>query len=123
MWKAPNRPKGEISQSYNDGVVDVFSVHNVAQAGYAPVKELLYKVTLRYEERRMGINRYYSSMQAQMQIDRVIRVQKSIPINTQDVVVEHGEQYRVELVQVVPDVYPASLDLTLSKVKQKGGGL
>ena len=40
---------------------------------------------------------------------------------------EDGQNYRVDLVQSVPDVWPESVDLTLSKIEQvidltEGGG-
>ena len=128
MWKAPRRPKGEVSQRYNDGVVRIYSVEDTAAPGYAPVETPTLKITLRYEERRLGITRYFSGQQNQMQIDRVLRVQRAGKVNTQDIAVtEDGQNYRVDLVQSVPDVWPESVDLTLSKIEQvidlaEGGG-
>ena len=58
MWKAPHRPKGEISQAFNDGIVTVYSVEDNAPAGFKPVEKLTKKVVLNYEERRLGINRF-----------------------------------------------------------------
>ena len=128
MWKAPYRAKGEVSQRYNAGVVRIYSVEDTAAPGYAPVETPTLKITLRYEERRLGITRYFSGAQNQMQIDRVLRVQRAGKVNTQDIAVtEDGQNYRVNLVQSVPDVWPESVDLTLSKIEQvidltEGGG-
>lgn len=127
MWKAPYRAKGEVSQRYNDGVVRIYSVEDTAAPGYAPVETPTLKITLRYEERRLGITRYFSGAQNQMQIDRVLRVQRAGKITSQDIAVtEDGQNYRVDLVQSVPDVWPESMDLTLSKIEQiietEGGG-
>ena len=128
MWKAPYRAKGEVSQRYNDGVVRIYSVEDTAAPGYAPVETPTLKITLRYEERRLGITRYFSGAQNQMQIDRVLRVQRAGKVNTQDIAVtEDGQNYRVDLVQSVFDVWPESVDLTLSKIEQvidltEGGG-
>ena len=128
MWKAPYRAKGEVSQRYNDGVVRIYSVEDTAAPGYAPVETPTLKITLRYEERRLGITRYFSGAQNQMQIDRVLRVQRAGKVNTQDIAVtEDGQNYRVDLLQSVPDVWPESMDLTLSKIEQvidltEGGG-
>lgn len=119
MWKAPNRPNHEITQPYNDGMVTIFAAKDVAKPGYAPQVELTKKVTLPYAEQRLGIQRYYQGMQNQMEIQRVIRVPKSVPVNSQDVAqTEDGRKYRIDLVQNVLDVYPPSLDLTLVKVSQ-----
>ena len=128
MWKSPYRAKGEVSQRYNDGVVRIYSVEDTAAPGYAPVETPTLKITLRYEERRLGITRYFSGAQNQMQIDRVLRVQRAGKITSQDIAVtEDGQNYRVNLVQSVPDVWPESMDLTLSKIEQvidltEGGG-
>ena len=120
MWKAPSRPKNEISQTYNDGIVTICEVVNIAPPGYAPVENLLPKVKQGYEERAMGINRYYAAAQNQVQIQRVIRIQKSVGIDSQDVAItEDGHQYRIDMVQAVMDVYPPSLDLTLAKIEHE----
>ena len=128
MWKAPYRAKGEVSQRYNDGVVRIYSVEDTAAPGYAPVETPTLKITLRYEERRLGISRYFYGQQNQLQIDRVLRVQRAGKVTSQDIAVtEDGQNYRVDLVQSVPDVWPESVDLTLSKIEQvidltEGGG-
>lgn len=123
MWKAPNRPNHEITQPYNDGMVTIFAAKDVAKPGYAPQVELTKKVTLPYAEQRLGIQRYYQGMQNQMEIQRVIRVPKSVPVNSQDVAqTEDGRKYRIDLVQNVLDVYPPSMDLTLVKVSRGVSG-
>lgn len=119
MWKKPYRPAAEITQPYNDGIVTIYEVKNVAAPGYKPVEMLVGKAKLRYEERRTGLQRYYSAMQNQVQIERVLRVPRAGAVSSQDVAVtEEGNQYRIDLVQAVQDVWPASVDLTLAKVDQ-----
>lgn len=119
MWKAPNRPRNEITQSYNDGVVTIYSVADVAQPGYQPQIELTEKIKLRYEERSMGLQRYYQAMQNQVQIERVLRVQRTNKITSQDVAItEDNTRYKIYMVQAVSDVYPPSIDITLSKFEQ-----
>ena len=119
MWKAPNRPRNEITQSYNDGVVIIYSVADVAKPGYQPQIELTEKIKLRYEERSMGLQRYYQAMQNQVQIERVLRVQRTNKITSQDVAItEDNTRYKIYMVQAVSDVYPPSVDITLSKFEQ-----
>lgn len=119
MWKAPNRPRNDITQSYNDGVVTIYSVADVAQPGYQPQIELTEKIKLRYEERSMGLQRYYQAMQNQVQIERVLRVQRTNKITSQDVAItEDNTRYKIYMVQAVSDVYPPSVDITLSKFEQ-----
>lgn len=123
MWKAPNRPNHEISQDYNDGIVTVYSVTDAAQPGYKPEKKLEVKAKLRYAERRVGIQRYYEAKQNQVQVERVIRVQRGIAITNQDEAeTEDGKRYAVEQVQTVDGVWPPSLDITLAAIRQRRGG-
>ena len=119
-WRAPHRPNSEVTQPYNDGVVTVYAVTDAARPGYQPKPALIRKVTLRYEEQRLGIQRFYSGKQSQAEIERVIRTPRLNCVSSQDVAVtEDGRQYRIDMVQSVPDIWPASMDLTLARVTQK----
>lgn len=121
-WKAPYRPRTDngVTQNFGDGVVKIYTVTNSAQPGYQPVPALTLKCVLRYEEQRLGIQRYYSGRQNQVEIERVLRVPRYGGITNQDVAVtEDGRQFRVDMVQNVTDVYPASLDITLAKIEQE----
>ena len=120
MWRKPNRPNNEITQSFNDGIVTVYSVKDTANPGYKPKSELAYKVKLCYEERRLGIQRYFSGKQNQIKIERVIRCPATGQVSTQDVAItEDGQQYRVDLIQKADGVYPPSVDITLLHIAQK----
>ena len=120
-WRTPNRPTHDITQPFNSGIVNIFTTTDTARPGYRPMETLTPLVSLRYEERKLGVQRYYSAQQNQIQIERVIRVPRpGIRINNQDIAVtEDGTQYRIDLVQAVEDVYPASLDLTLVRFRQE----
>lgn len=119
-FRKPNRPKNEISQTYNSGIVNIFNVTNNGAPGKKPVEKLIPLVSLRYEERKLGIQRYYQAKQNQTEISRVIRVPKpGTAITNRDIAyTEDGEKYRIDLVQNVAEVYPVSLDLTLVKYVQ-----
>lgn len=121
MWRAPYRPReNDISQSYNDGLVDIYSQTDGAQPGYAPKPALTLVGTLAFAELRLGLQRYYSGRQNQVQIEKVIRVQRGFPVTSQMVAVIRGSgtQYRIDMVQTAEGVYPPSWDLTLAKVAQ-----
>lgn len=119
MWRAPNRPKGEITQNFNDGVVTIFEQKDEGKPGYQVQIALSKKIQLRFEEQKLGIQRFYSAAQNQQRIERVIRVPRTEKVNAQDVAKTHdGKQYRIELVQLVPEVFPPSVDLTLSRIEQ-----
>lgn len=121
-WKAPYRPRdNQITQNFSDGVVTVYAVTDAAAPGYQPKPQLVQppKAVLRYEEQRLGLQRYYEGRQNQVQIERVIRTPRAGHVSSQDVAItEDGRQYRIDLVQSADDVYPPSQDLTLSKIEQ-----
>lgn len=123
MRAAPFRPNNQISQAYNSGVCTLYRQRDTARSGYKPRPELERKAFLRYEEQRLGLNRYYAARQVNVDVERVVRVPKPpaprIP-TPQDVIrTEDGQFYRIDLVQTVPEVWPASLDLTLVKFEQE----
>lgn len=122
-WKAPARPRADngITQPYNSGVVELYSVSDGAKPGYQPVEQLTFKARLRYEERTLGIQRAYLAKQAQAEVERVLRTPRVKGIGVRDVAVtEDGRRYRVDLVQSVDGVYPPSMDLTLARLEQDG---
>lgn len=118
MWRSPNRPNHAISISYNDGIAEICRVDDVAEVGRIPVPHLTTKYNLMFCEKRVGINRYYSARQNQIDIERVIRVQTVPDINTTDICVIAGIKYRIDQVQKVEDSYPPSLDLSLVRYTQ-----
>ena len=121
MRKLPFRPDDrQITQPYRDGVVKIYTIADAAQPGYQPKLKPTLVETLFYAERRVGLQRYYSSKQAQVQVERVIRTQTRPAVNPQCIAVtEDGTQYGIELVQQLQDVYPPSMDLTLTRIEQK----
>lgn len=123
MRQAPWRPDNQISQTFNSGVCTVYIQRDGARPGFKPDPTLDRKGFLRYEEQRLGLNRYYAGRQVSVDVERVIRVPQGptaqVP-TPQDVVrTESGALYRVDFVQTVPGVWPPSLDLTLSRFVQK----
>lgn len=121
-WKAPGRPEHKITQSYNDGMLTVYTVSDEAAPGRQPVRRLAELVKLPYETRRVGIQRYYAAAQNQTKVQQVLRVPHSgKPVTNRCLAdTEDGSRYRIDLVQFVPDVYPPSDDLTLVVYEQGG---
>lgn len=121
-WKAPKRPEHKITQGFNDGLVTIFSVSDSAAPGYQPVETLTEKIRLRYAERRVGIRRFYDGRQNQTEVERVLRVPRAGDVTNRDVAVtEDGTRYRIDLVQLAPDVWPPSVDLQLVLYTQGAG--
>lgn len=123
MWKKPSRPDHAISQSFNSGVVRILTVTDTAAPGRMPVPALAEKIRLPFEERRVGVTRFYNALQAQARVERVLRVPDpgaAGKISPQDaaIILQDEAQYRIEQVQTVPGIFPSSLDLTLRTVEQ-----
>ena len=98
-----------------------YKTKNGAQPGHKAVEHLKNPpVTLRYDEQRTGVTRFYAAKQNNIQIDRVIRCPAVPGIDSQDVAVtEDGLQYRIEQIQTVDNIWPACVDISLSKIVQK----
>ena len=116
--KLPGRPDNGISQAFNDGVVEIYSTVDAAQSGYQPKIKLVPKVTLHYAERAFGVQRNYTARQNNVQVEKVVRCMDHGGVSPQDVAIIRGKQYRVDMVSVVPDVYPRCVDITLAKTEQ-----
>ena len=116
--RTPFRPRerDEITQNFNDGIVTIYTVTDGAASGYMPEPVLTEMVKLCYQERKLGIKRYYSAKQNMIHAERVIRVPSygTLVINNQQIAeTEDGNRHRIDLVQIVPDVYPPCQDITL----------
>ena len=92
--------RNQITQTYNDGICQICEVTNIAEPGEMPEDGLKEKVKLRYEERTVGMHRFWTAMQAHARIDMLIRTPRIRSINNFDVVVlPDGEQYQIKQIQ------------------------
>ena len=108
------------TQTYNDGLCQVCEVGNIAPPGEMPKDSLTEKIKLRYEERTVGMNRFWTAMQAHARIDMLIRTPRIRSINNFDVVVlPDGEQYQIKQIQYPKDIEPPSMDLSLTRLETK----
>lgn len=103
---------------FNDGITDIYSVGNIAPPGDKPREGLTLKYEgLRYEEKTIGVKRYYEAMQANVQLDELIQVPMHKDISSQDVAVIGSKQYHIDQVQHVNDTCPPSSKLSLSRLE------
>lgn len=120
--KAPYRPRADknaVTQAYSDGIVRIYSVKDDAPPGRKPIAALEFVAALCYAEKKLGIQRYYSARQNQIDVERVLRVPRIDGIHSQQVAItEDGSRYRIDLVQLAEGVVPPSWELTLAKVEQ-----
>ena len=57
-YRLPNRERNVISQTYNDGVVRIYSTEDAADPGRMPIEQQTLKATLMYAEQRVGATRF-----------------------------------------------------------------
>ena len=77
------------------------------------------KHSLRFDERTVGMNRFYAAMKNNVKVDMVVRVHRLSNVSTQDVAVVNYEQYKIKQVQYPSDVEPPCMDLSLERLVQK----
>lgn len=107
----------QVSQSFNDGVVNIYKVGDIALPGDMPKEGLVLQQTLRYKERTVGLNRFYAALQNSIKVDLVIRCQQIRSVSTQDVaILQNGQQYEIKQIQYPEDADPHVMDLTLERL-------
>ncbi len=105
-------------QTFNDGIVDIYSVGNIAEAGNMPKDGLTIKVSnLRYEERTVGMGRFWTAKQEHAQISQLIRVQRINSVTIHDVAILNGQQYDIVQVQYPKEPEPPCIDLSLERLE------
>lgn len=106
-------------QIFNDGVLTVYKIGNIADVGNRPEEGLIQKFvnTLPYEERTVGVTRFIANKQEQTTIEQLLRIPRISGIAREDVVIPiDGNQYRIKQIQTINDVEPRCLDLSLERV-------
>jgi hypothetical protein len=106
-------------QSFNDGVVNIYSVGDIAQPGNMPKEGLTLKVgPLRYKERTVGMGRFYTALQVQARVDQVLRAPQLRSVSAQDIAIPiDGKQYKIIQIQYPEDVDPPVMDLSLERLE------
>ena len=107
-------------QTFNDGILTVYAVGNIALPGTQPKQGLTKKVgPLRFEERIVGMGRFWDASQSNVKISQILRTPRINSVSTQDVVLANGEQFKILQIQYIPDVEPKSMDLSLERTVAK----
>lgn len=108
-----------LTQTFNDGVLSIFKVENIAESGNMPKDGLVLKYgPLRYEERIVGITRNTYAMQSQSSIEQLLRIQRIGDVSVHDVVIlSNGSQFDVYQAQYINDTEPRCIDLSLTRLE------
>lgn len=90
--------------TFDDGIVSVFKVTNTAENGRKPVKGLTKIGEHYFGFQTLGMQRYYTALQAHQQIESVIAIPGWEPVPVESVaILESGLQYTVRLSQYTHD--------------------
>ncbi len=112
-----------ITQTYNDGIADIYSVKNSAANGDFPIEVLELKIkTLCYQELTVGMGRFWEASQENTKIERLLRIPRINIIKRGDVIIPiDGEQYKIVQIQFPKGIVPASMDISLERVESTYG--
>ena len=117
--KMPFRSGSEISQTYNAGIAEIYTVADGAKVGYQPELRAAHAYTLPFAERVLGINRLFLGRQNRVEISKVLRIPR-VNVSAVDLVKLHdGKWYSIDSVQTVEAVFPPSLDISLVSEHRK----
>ena len=87
--------------TFDDGIVGIYELRDVSEKGKKPIKKLVLAEKFFFSYDVLGINRYYTALQANQSIEAVINVPGWNDINSARhvAVLENGNQYRITMTQ------------------------
>lgn len=91
--------------TFDDGIVEIYNVVNTASAGNKPIRGLSLAESFYFGYDTLGINRYYTALQAHQQIEAVINVPGWNTIQVETVAIIDGAQFKVQMVQPMHDEF------------------
>ena len=107
-------------QQYNDGILRVYTVGNIAQPGNMPKQGLTLKLEnpLRYEELKVFDSKFWAASQDNTKIERLLRIPRVDDVVRDDMVIPiDGKQYKIVQIQYPVDTLPKSMDLSLQRLE------
>lgn len=90
-------------QTYNDGVASVYSIRNRSAPGNTPVNELTLKCTLRFNNKVIGVKRFWEAKSKNIDINKLIRVPFNNLLNGTEIIVIDDKQFEIKQFQIVYD--------------------
>lgn len=90
--------------TFDDGVLTICQVTNRASPGMKPDPVLQEKERYYFTYETLGVQRYYTAMQAKQKIEAVVCVPDWGNIQTEDIcILESGVQYKIVMIQNTTD--------------------
>lgn len=105
-------------QRYNDGVITIYTVGNIAEPGNMPKEGIVEKVRLRFRRRTIGHTRFHESLQQNVKIDEIVRCPYRAEVSTQDKAMFLGcdDKFEVKKVVFIENTRPKEMELLLERV-------
>lgn len=92
--------------TFDDGIVGIYEISDIQQeAGKKPVKGLRHTESFYFGYETLGLNRYYTALEANQQIESVIHIPDWHELNPalHIAILENGKQYILRMVQPTLD--------------------
>ena len=107
--------------TFDDGILTIYKVENTAHPGQMPVEGLTEKDRYYYGFDTLGINRFYTALQAQQQIEAVVNVPGWGDIAATDIcALDNGDQFRIVMRQPTLDDNGLRITkLSLERINEK----
>lgn len=101
-------------QPLNSGVMTIYGTYDISEPGEHPEMGLyvLYE-NIRYHERTVGINRFWTGLSQDQKITKLLRVPKFEKVQSGDVVVLRDNQYVIKQIQHIEETQFMDLSLEL----------
>ena len=101
------------------GILWICNLENTAEKGDMPRERLVKSSRHFYEERTVGITRYYAAKQANIRADAVVRIWYQQVNVDQYIILQGGKQYRIAQVQhLLNDDGLRVTDITLEAINK-----
>lgn len=105
-----------------EGILNICTLENTAEAGYMPVQMLVTAATAYYRKRTVGYNRLYAALGANQEITMLVRCfNTEVPTYTEQLYVvfpneDSDNQFIVTAIQEI--IEENAIDLTLSRLEE-----
>lgn len=86
--------------TFDDGILRIYTVENIAENGAKPKKGLVLRSKFFFGFDVLGVNRYYTALEAKIQLAHVVNIPGWGGVSVLDIaIMEDGTQYRVQMIQ------------------------
>ena len=102
----------DIFETFADGLCSFREMDEDGNAG-------IEKAHIRFQERTVGVKRYYEAMTNKVQVDMLIRIPWQPWLTTEYLAVINGQVYEIKQVQTIPDSLPKTNDVSLLYTRQR----